>query len=243
MLSIFKSKKEEGVFNPPPELYYEFFRNLLKGFNDYNNFRGTFKYKYEVYEDFDASDSDYRPPITFLGYYTHFFNEVLCTQPNKILVYCSNVYCYAQKMKKYIDDDGDELTKEKTYWPIEMHICIVDNEIRCYILQMSNNDDNDFIERMTYQLNLEYKHSVKYRDRDRRLYIPKNQDLFVLSSFVERRDDGSYYVCPAYEIVKKMVTLCKHIIRFGEKECEIKRGNPKLDNSALPPAKAEQQQT
>lgn len=216
MLSIFKSKKEEDIFNPPSEIYYEFYRELEQQLWSYNNGNMIIEGRSEEY----APDEEPAIQVSCIGY-DNFSYEVLCEELNKIpIIYCPNISCHAEKVTKYIDEDGDEQTRDQTYWDIDIQICVVDNEVRCYILQLYNNDDDDLIERMTYQLNLEYKQSVVYRGRERRLYVPKNQELFVLDSFVNRRNDGSYYFY-TFDIVEKLVTLCKRIISFGEKEGEI----------------------
>ena len=215
MLSIFKSKKEEeNIFNPPPEIYYEFFRKLQEQMASYND--GNIEF-----EKFDDFGPDGKPEIRiWCEGYSDFSYELMCDQLNVIpVVYCPNISCTADKVTRY-DEDGN-VSRSDAYWPLDMQICVVDNEIRCYLLQEDNNDDEDFIERMTFQLNLDHLGEVSYREWDRNLYVPKNQELFVLDSFencIGKRNDGSYFAYTPDDIVKKVVTLCHRIILFADKE-------------------------
>lgn len=210
MRNIFKSKKEEDIFNPPPEMYYEFYQELRSDLGCYN-------------DGILISEEDYDPAFKFaIVSYDDFSYEVVCNQLQELpVVYCPNLYCLVEKTTTYLDDDGDEVTDSQTCWLIEMHICVVGNEIRCYILQRRYNDDDDFAERMAYQLNLEFKQTVWYNDNNKCLYVPKNQELFVLDYWdncINKRDDGSYFVYISSEIVKKLKTLGCRILRFCEKE-------------------------
>ena len=203
MLSIFKSKKEEAFSS---EIYYKFYRKLQDALDDYK-------------PDEDELDVDYTLKLS--ASYSDFSNDVLCDGLNELhVVYCPNISCMAEKETKYIDDYGDEVTSSDFFWPLRMQICVVGNEIRCYLLQREKDDDEDYVERLAEQLDLKRNELVWFGNNLRHLYVTQEQDFFVLDYFdnIVVCDDGSYTIGNIDYIVEKIATLGNRILRFAEDE-------------------------
>ncbi len=198
-VGLFKKKP----FTPPADFYYLFYQMIRPEIYMYRErsliFRGN------DYEEF-LVDADY-------GYA---FQDI----PTQ---YCPNLgFCAAKVI--YEEENNDEDPSFETYETVKIEVCVIGNEIRCY-LHLQFPEEATFVERLSYQINVDVVvPDGKNMGCKETIFIPRNKDLFLLdvaeNLIVYNEDKTAYSISEKgiEGIVKKIAEIGQRLIDFAEKE-------------------------